>query len=95
VTAAAMARMDDDVVVGDGDGATDNGNGDGMMDDDGRRRQYQLSVNKTIHLPLEMKVVMYWQSSSPPSMRARQGSLIEMLTPSDFSNFCFTMCGSL
>jgi hypothetical protein len=35
-----MMRMDDDVVVGDGDSVTDDGDsdGDGVMDDDGRRR---------------------------------------------------------
>ena len=41
-------------------------------------------VNTTINFPLDMKVVMYWQSSAPPSMRARQGSLIEILLPIAF-----------
>ncbi len=59
--ATAMARMDDDVVVGNGDDATDdgnsNGNGDGdgvdAMDDDGQRRQRRLAVNTTINLPFD------------------------------------------
>jgi hypothetical protein len=94
-----MTRMDDDFVVGDGDSVTDDGDGDGngngVMDDDGRRRRRRLAVNTTINLPLNMKVVMYWQSSAPPSMRARQGSLIEILLPKAFSIFSFPMCGSL
>ena len=92
-----MTRMDDDFVVGDGDSVTDDGDGDGdgVMDDDGRRRRQRLAVNTTINLPLNMKVVMYWQSSAPPSMRARQGSLIEILLPKAFSIFSFPMCGSL
>ena len=57
--------------------------------------QQQQAVNTTINLPLDMKVVMYWQSSAPPSMRARQGSLIEILLPTAFSIFSFPMCGSL
>jgi hypothetical protein len=88
-TATAMVQMDDDIVVGNGDGATDDGNGDGngdgdgvdAMDDGGQRRQRRLVVITTINLPFDRKVVMYWQSSAPPSMRAQQGSLIEMLPP--------------
>ena len=102
-TGTAMVQMDDNVVVGNGDGATDDGNGDGngdgdgvdAMDDDGQRRQRRLAVNTTINLPFDRKVVMYWQSSAPPSMRARQGSLIEMLPPTAFSIFSFPTCGSL
>ena len=41
-----------------------------------------------------MKVVMYWLSSAPPSMRAQQGSLIEILLLTAFSIFSFQMCGS-
>ena len=57
----AMTRMDNDVVVGDGDSVTEDGDGDGngVMDNDGRRRQRRLVVNTTINLPLDMKVVMY------------------------------------
>ena len=93
----AMTRMEDVVVVVDGDSVTDDGDGDGdgVMDDDGRRRQRRLAVNTTINLPLDMKVVMYLQSSAPPSMRARQGSLTEILLPIAFSIFSFLMCGSL
>ena len=96
-TATAMTRMDDDVVVGDGNSVTDGGDGnsDGAMDNDGRQRRQRLAVNTTINLPLDMKVVMYWLSSAPPSMRARQGSLIEILLPKAFSIFSFLMCGSL
>ncbi len=64
----AMAQMEDDVVVGDGNGATDNG--DGAMDDNGQQWQQRLAVNTTINLPFDRKVVMYWQSSALPSMRA-------------------------
>jgi len=65
--ATVMTRMDDDVVVGDGDSVADDsdsdGDGDGVMDDDGQQRQRWLAVNTTINLLLDMKVVMYWQSS--------------------------------
>jgi hypothetical protein len=61
-------QMYDDVVVGDGDGATDDNDGDDAMDEDGRQRQRRLAVNTTINLPLDMKVVMYWQSSALPSI---------------------------
>jgi hypothetical protein len=52
-----MARMDNDVIEGNGDGATDDGNGNGngdgdgvdTMDDDGQRRQRRLAVNTTIN----------------------------------------------
>ena len=55
--------MDDNVVVGNGDSVMDNGeaDGDGVMDNNGRRPRRWLAMNTTINLPLDMKVVMYWQ----------------------------------
>ena len=51
--ATVMTRMDDDVVVGDGDSVADDsdsdGDGDGVMDDDGQQRQRWLAVNTTIN----------------------------------------------
>ncbi len=61
-----MARMDDDVVVGNGNGATDDGNSNGngdsdgvdAMDDEGQQRQQRLAVNTTINLPFDRKVLL-------------------------------------
>jgi hypothetical protein len=51
----------------------------------GRRRV----INRTINLPFDMKLVMYSQSRAPPSMRAQQGSLNEMLRPAALSVLSF------
>ena len=90
-TTATMDDVDDHGDSDDGDGATVQRTTTTTTIVTARWAQcgQRRVVNRTINLPFDMKLVMYSQSRAPPSMRARQGSLNEMLRPAALSVLSF------